>query len=445
VQKNEIVQIISNRLAKSRAQFEIFFSQKKTLSCDIKEGQLDHFRSSMELGIALRTLDDGKLGFSYLYGPNPDTLIQLTDRAVEMASQADPDPLHSFSPPERANTQDLEVFDNTLSQIPYKEKVERIKEMEQGALNVDARIRKVRKAEYEETTSYTSMVNSYGLDAEKQGTAITVSIMVLAEDNGDAEMGWESETARWYDDIDPKKIGMNAARRGIAMLGGRQISTRTCPAVLENRVVGELLDVWSSSFLGENIHKGKSFLQDRVGQKIASKKITLIDDGLYNRGLGSAWFDDEGTPQKSTILVQKGTLLTYLFDHYWSRKAGSQSTGNSVRERISSPPSPGPSNLFIRSGTLSFDQLLKSMNEGLLVTDLMGVHMSDPISGDFSVGASGIWVEKGRPAYPVKGVTISGSIHSLFADVADVGDDLRFFGRLGAPSALMKEINVSGL
>jgi PmbA protein len=362
-----------------------------------------------------------------------------------MASQADRDPLHSFSPPEQANAQDLEVFDSTLSQRANKEKVEHIKEMEQRALDVDSRIRKVRKAEYEETTSHTSVVNSYGLDAEKQGTAITFSVMVLAEDNGNAEMGWESETVRWYDDTDPSKIGINAARRGIAMLGGRQISTRMCSAVLENRVVGELLDVWSSSFLGDNIHKGKSFLRDKVGQEIASPKITLIDDGLYNRGLGSAWFDDEGTPQKSTVLVKNGTLLTYLFDRYWSKKAASQSTGNSVRERISSPPSPGPSNLFIRSGTLSFDQLLMSMDEGLLVTDLMGVHMSDPISGDFSLGASGIWVEKGTPAYPVKGVTVSGSIHSLFADVADVGDDLRFFGKLGAPSALVKEINVSGL
>jgi PmbA protein len=445
VEKNEIVQIISNRLAKSRAEFEIFFSRKKTLSCDIKDGQLDHFRSSMELGIALRTLEDGKLGFSYLFGPNPDTLLQLTDRAGEMASQADRDPLHSFSPPERANAQGLGVFDNTLSQRANNEKVEHIKEMEQRALDVDSRIRKVRKAEYEETTSYASVVNSYGLNAEKEGTAITVSVMVLAEDNGNAEMGWESETVRWYDDIDPSKIGVNAARRGIAMLGGRQISTRICPAVLENRVVGELLYVWSSSFLGDNIHKGKSFLRDKVGQEISSPKITLIDDGLYNRGLGSARFDDEGTPQKSTVLVKNGTLLTYLFDRYWSKKAGSQSTGNSVRERISSPPSPGPSNLFIRSGTLSVDQLLMSMDEGLFVTDLMGVHMSDPISGDVSLGASGMWIEKGRPAYPVKGVTVSGSIHSLFEDVADVGDDLRFFGKLGAPSALVKKINVSGL
>ena len=445
MKKSEIVQIISNRLAKSKAEFEIYLSRRKILSCDIKEGHPDHFRSSMELGIALRILDDGKLGFSYLYGANPDSLLRLTDRAVEMARQADRDPLHSFSPPEQAGVQDLEVFDSTLSHRANKEKVEHIKEMEQGALHADTRIRKVRKAEYEETTSYTSVVNSCGLDVEKQGTVITMSVMVLAEDNGNAEMGWEAETARWYDDIDPSKIGMNAARRGIAMLGSRQISTRTCPAVLENRVVGELLDVWSSSFLGDNIHKGKSFLQDKIDQKIASEKITLIDDGLYTRGLGSAWFDDEGTPQKSTVLVKNGILLAYLFDRYWSKKAGSQSTGNSVRQRTLSPPSPGSSNLFIRSGTLSFDQLLVSMNKGLLVTDLMGVHMSDPISGDFSLGASGMWVEKGRPVCPVKGVTVSGSIHSLFAAVADLGDDLRFFSRLGAPSALVKEIIVSGL
>jgi PmbA protein len=445
MEKNEIVQIISNRLGKSKADFEIFFSRKKILSCGIKDGQLDHFRSSRELGVALRILDHGRLGFSYLYGPNPDSLLRLTDRAVEMASQAEHDPSHSFSPPEEADLRDLEVFDSTLSHRANREKVERVKEMEQGALHTDPRIRKVRKAEYEETTRYTSVVNSCGLDAENQGTIITMFVMVLAEDNGNAEMGWETETARWYDDIDPRKIGTKAAQRGIAMLGGRQISTRTCPAVLENRVMGEMLDVWSSSFLGDNIHKKKSFLKDKIGQRIASERITLIDDGLYTRGLGSAWFDDEGTPQKSTALVKNGILFAYLFDRYWSKKAGSQPTGNSVRQRTLSPPSPGPSNLFIRSETLSFDQLLAGMNTGLLVTDLMGVHMSNPISGDFSLGASGMWVEKGRPVYPVKGVTVSGSIHRLFAAVVDLGDDLRFFGRLGAPSALVHEITVSGL
>jgi PmbA protein len=317
--------------------------------------------------------------------------------------------------------------------------------MEQGALDTDSRIRKVRKAEYEETTSYTSVVNSCGLDTENHGTLITVFVTVLAEEKGNAEMGWETETARWYDDIEPRKIGTKAAQRGIAMLGGRQISTRNCPAVLENRVMGELLDVWSSSFLGDNIYKKKSVLKDKIGQKITSEKITLIDDGLYTRGLGSAWFDDEGTPQKRTVLVENGTLHAYLFDRYWSKKTGSQPTGNSVRQRTLSPPSPSPSNLFIRSGALSFDQLIAGMNTGLLVTDLMGIHMSDPISGHFSLGASGIWVEKGRLVYPVKGVTVSGSIHDLFAAVVDLGDDLRFLGRLGAPSALVGNITVSGL
>jgi PmbA protein len=214
---------------------------------------------------------------------------------------------------------------------------------------------------------------------------------------------------------------------------------------LENRVVGDLLGAWSASFLGENVYKGKSYLKDKTNQIIASPKIQLIDDGQYPMGMGSAPFDDEGTPQKKTILIKDGRLLSYLFDNYWSKKTGSQLTGNSVRRQISSPPSTSISNLFIRPGSLPFDQLITTMDKGFLINELMGVHMVDPVSGEFSLGASGIWIENGKGVYPVKGVTISGSIHDLFCAVEELGNDLRFFGRVGAPSLFVKDIIISGL
>ena len=444
--KKDIVKIISDRLNRSRGvEFEIFFSQKKILSVGIKDGQVDHFRSSRELGLALRILDRGRLGFSYLFGPTPDSLALITDRAVELASQADFDPIYAFPTAERLDTPDLGLFDRDLSKISEKEKIGLVKEMENSALSTDSRIKKVRKAEYEEVTNSVSLINSQGLDLEREGTLITMFLMVLAEDNNYSEMGFESDWARIYTDIDPIKIGHSAAKRGIGMLGSRQISTRTCPAVLENRVVCDLLGVWSSSFLGENVYKGKSFLKDKINQVIASHGIQLIDDGQYPRGLGSAPFDDEGTPQKKTILVKEGKLLSYLFDSYWSKKTGSELTGNSVRGHISSPPSTSISNLFIYPGALPADKLRATMDKGFLINELMGVHMVDPVSGEFSLGASGMWVEKGKAVFPVKGVTISGSIHNLFSAVEELGKDLRFFGRVGAPSLLVKEIIISGL
>jgi PmbA protein len=446
MKKKDIAKILSARLNRSLGiEFEIFFSQKEILSIGVKDGQVDRFRSSRELGLALRVLDRGRLGFSYLFGPTPDSLVLLTDRVVELAHQADFDPVYAFPPAERLDTLDLELFDRGLSKIGEKEKIALVKEMENSALSTDSRIKKVRKAEYEEVTNYVSIINSTGLDLEREGTIITMNLMALAGDNNHSEMGWEFDCARFYTDLDPIKIGFSAAKRGIDMLGSRQISTRTCPAVLENRVAADLLGAWSSSFFGENVYKGKSLLKDKINQIIASPRIQLVDDGQYPRGLGSAPFDEEGTPQKKTILVEEGRLLSYLFDRYWSTKTGSTLTGNSARNHISSPPSTSISNLLIYPGSLPVDQLIASMGKGFLIKELMGVHLIDPVSGEYSLGASGMWVEKGEGIFPVQGVTISGSIHDLFSAVEELGNDLRFFGRVGAPSVLVKEIIISGL
>jgi len=446
MKKKDIVKIISDRLSGAQGmEFEIFFSKKKILSFEIKEDQVDHFRTSRELGLALRILNKGRMGFSYLFGPTPDSVVQLTDRAVELADQADVDPIHGFSSAERIDIPHLDLFDRNLSKISEKEKIEHIKEMEHATLSADTRIKKIQKAEYEEVTNYVTLINSKGLDLEREGTHCIMSMMALAENNNSSELGFEFNSARIYTDLDPIKIGMNAAKRATDMLGSRQISTRTCPAVLENRVVGDLLSVWSSSFFGENVNKGKSYLKNKINHTIASPRIQLIDDGLYPRGLGSAPFDDEGIPQKTTLLVKEGKLLSYLFDRYWSQKTGSQLTGNSVRVQISSPPSTSVSNLFIHAGPVSFEQLLLIMDNGFFINELMGVHMVDPVSGDFSLGASGMWIEKGKAVFPVKGVTISGSIHNLFSAVGELGDDLRFLGRIGTPSLLVNKIIISGL
>jgi PmbA protein len=444
--KRDVTRIISDRLSRYRgAEYEIFHSRNKVLSIGVKDGHIDYFRTSRELGLALRVLHRGRLGFAYLFGPTPQSLIALADRAIELASQADVDPLYAFPQEEKMASTNLDIFDENLAVSHESDQIERVKEMEHAALSADPRIKKVRKAEYEELIGFVALTNSSGLDLERQGTRVAMSIMVLAEDNRSSEMGWEYKGARFYSDLDPGAIGLSAATRGIQMLGSRQISTRTCPAVLENRVVVDLLGVWASSFFGENVYKGKSRLKDKIDRTIASPGIQLIDDGLYPGGMGSAPFDDEGTPQRKSVLVKDGRLLSYLFDRYWSKRTGHQGTGNSVRAGVTSPPSTSASNLFISPGSLSLEELVHAAGDGFLIHEVMGVHTADPISGEFSLGASGMWIEKGAPAFPVKEVTISGTIHNLFSAVEGIGNDLRFpAGRIGAPSLLLREILVSG-
>jgi len=446
MEKKNIVQIISDRLSRTEGiEFEVFLSRKKVVSIGVKDGDLDYFRSSLEIGLALRVLKQGRLGFSYLFGPTPDGLHSLADRAVESAGQNDADPNYSFLAEARLEAPDLELFDPSLETIRDNDKIAHVKEMEHSALISDPRIKKARRAEYEEVTHQASLTNSMGLDLEREETGCTMSIMVLAEDNGSSEMGWEVGNARFYSDLDPSGIGISAAQRGIRMLGGRQISTGRFPAVLENRVVTDMLGAWASSFFGENVYKGKSLLKDRINKTIASTRIQLADDGLYVRGMGSAPFDDEGAPQTRTILVNHGVLASFLFDGYWSKKMGAEPTGNSFRSQVASPPTTSVSNLFISPAPSSLGQLLATMNDGLFITEVMGAHTIDPVSGQFSLGASGMRIRQGKDAFPVKGVTISGTIYDLFSAVEEVGDDLRFLGRIGAPSLLIREATVSGL
>jgi PmbA protein len=446
MEKNKVVQVLSDRLSRiAGIEFEIFLSRKKVVSIGIKDGKVDYFRSSREIGLALRVLKRGRVGFAYLFGPTPEGLDHLADRAIELAGQTDVDPNYSFRPEAGLEVPDLELFDASLATIRDEDKIAHVREMEHSALSSDPRIKKARRAEYEEVTNHISLTNSSGLDLEREGTRCTMSIMVLAEDNGSSEMGWELGNARFYTDLDPVTIGLSAAKRAIQMLGSRQISTRRCAAILEDTVVIDMLGAWASSFFGENVYKGKSFLKDKLNEIVASPRIRLIDDGLYPRGMGSAPFDDEGTPQGKTILVKDGRLVSYLFDGYWSKKMDSEPTGNSFRAQIASPPTTSVSNFFIDPGTSSPEQLLSKMDDGLFITEVMGAHTIDPVSGEFSLGASGIWIEEGKAAFPVKGVTISGTIYDLFSAAEEVGDDLRFLGRIGAPSLLVKEIIISGL
>jgi len=214
--------------------------------------------------------------------------------------------------------------------------------------------------------------------------------------------------------------------------------------VLDNRVATEILEVIAPAFLAENVQKGKSLLAGRIGEDIFSPMLRIRDDGTLPGGMGTAPFDGEGVPQQNTVLVDKGRLAGYLYDTYRARKAGMVSTGNATRGSSKSPPLMGVSNFFIDNGDTPFAGLLQGIERGILVTTVMGMHTANPISGDFSVGAAGFLIERGSVTVPVKGIAIAGNIMELFHSVELVGNDLRFFGVVGAPSLRIAELDVSG-
>jgi PmbA protein len=214
--------------------------------------------------------------------------------------------------------------------------------------------------------------------------------------------------------------------------------------VLEPHVAADFLELLAASLLGDNLAKGRSLLASHLDKQVVSPLVSIIDDGLMPRGLGSAAFDDEGTPQSRKALVSEGVVRGFVFDRLWGARRGQASTGNAVRPSLKAPPGVGFTNLFLQPGSHSPSQLCGQMGRGLIISEIMGGHTADPVSGQFSFGAAGHLVENGQVVRPVKSIALAGQVLEFFAAVRGVGSDLTFYGKTGAPSLMVEGLSVSG-
>jgi PmbA protein len=234
----------------------------------------------------------------------------------------------------------------------------------------------------------------------------------------------------------------------VQLLGAKKITAVKGTVLLDNSMSSEFLSILSSALSAESVQKKKSMLTDKIGKLVISQRLNIIDSGLLDMRLGSKPFDDEGVPTTNKILIEKGVLKSFLHNTYTAKKDGVRSTGNAVRGSFTGLPTVGPTNLFIEPASMEYtanlEGLIKIIHKGLYITETMGMHTANPISGEFSVGASGLWVENGEIKYPVKEAVISGNILELFKNVVVIGDDLRFYGNIGSPCLLIEGIDISG-
>lgn len=434
------------RLLKSRQidAYEITVAGSRDLAIEVKKGQVDAFRVAEPFGVSVRLLVDQCMGFSYSTALDDASLANMIEGALVAARVQTPDEWHTFAERPASYPDTPWLFDPTLPAVDESLKVARALELERLVLDFDPRVQRVRKCSYGESVHHTLIRNSLGVNVSYSGTYNTCSVSAVAEAEGDAQIGWDFAFAPGFDGIDLAAVARGAGRRATGLLGARTLATMRCQAVLDCHVAADLLDVLAGSFLAENVHKGKSLLAGRVGERLFSDLISVRDNGLFPGGMGSAPCDDEGVPQQDAPLVTSGVLQGYLYDSYWGRRLGARSTGSAVRAGIKTPARVGVHNLCVEPGTADPDALLAGVKKGVLITDVMGMHTANAISGDFSVGAAGFYVENGEIRYPVKGLALAGNILELFGRVDLVGSDLRFFGSTGSPSLRISELDVSG-
>jgi len=424
--------------------FDVYVRASSSTSVEVRERTLDAFEEASTWGVGIRALrTDSRMGFAFSTG-SPDAGIEAARQAVENASIAEPDEYNVIAGLPTDVYPDVVEFDETASSLTEAEKIDRAVRVEAAALDADPRIKRVRKASASYSEAAWAIVSSNGLEVSSRGTYFSTGVMAVAESDGESQMGYDFDTRRRQSEIDYAAVGRAAAMEALSLLGARKPSSGLYPVILDNRIATEFLGVLASSFSAEAVIKGRSLLADKVGTKVCSELINIHDDGLMPGGAATRSFDDEGIPCRRTPLIVEGVFRGFLQNTYTAAKTGSFTTGNAARGGFRSQPTVGLMNLYIERGDKTPEELVGSVKNGLLVNGVLGMHTANPVSGDFSVGVSGMWITDGKTSYPVREAAVSGNILDIFAGVEAVGSDLKFMGRMGSPSLLLRPLSISG-
>ncbi len=436
-------ELIDLALDRGADEAEAFIRSSKDLSIEIKDQQIDALESSLTVGYSLRVIKDKRLGFSY--STDREASASVVEKAVEAARWVDRDEYLEL--PEPSDSKSVEILDPRISSTSEEEAARKVSLLEKSAYDEDKRVRNIRKARGTFRNSDIIIMNSRGVDRKYSSTTCTAQIMAIAENGQDSQMGWYFMGSRFLNEVSFEAVGKYAARRAIQLLGSKRMNAQKTFVVLDNSVAVEFMGIFASSLSSESVQKGKSLLSGKKGKKVISPKINMLDNGLITGRLGSRPVDDEGVPSQDKTLIKEGVLSGYLYNTYTAKKEGISSTGNAVRSSFAGLPSVGLSNLHIeavsKSDILPIKDIFKAVDKCLYVTEAMGIHTANPISGEFSIGVSGLWIEKGEKAFPVKEAVISGNILSFFENIEAVGDDIVFFGNIGSPSLLFGPTDIS--
>jgi len=423
---------------------EVYLRTSTSTNIEVRDQKVDAFERARDIGVGLRVLAGGRTGFSYTTDLTERSLRELVQMAVSGARNTEPDPFAIIPARPSAPYQTVNIFDPEVAALSEQEQIGRVMAMEREAYAVDPRVRRIRKASAGFSRSETLIANSHGASISYRGTAASASIEVVAEDKGESQAGWDFDVKRFYGKLDIENVGRKAARKALDLLGACSIDSVKAPVILDASVAEEFLSIMAGGFSAENVQKKKSLFIGRLGSEVVSPLITIHDDGLREGGLGSAPSDDELVPARKKTVIDRGRLALFLHNARTANKDHTESTGNGFRGGFKGVPGVGVTNLSIAPGTLTPADLIASTPRGLLVTEVMGAHTANPISGDFSVGATGFWIEQGKKAYPVREITIAGNILDLMQNVDAVCSDLHFSGRIGSPTLRVKELSISG-
>jgi PmbA protein len=433
--------------AEQDEQVEAYAEEGRQTEVSALRGEVEGMTFAESRGLGVRVIRDGRLGYAWATDPSLDEAKETVWRARENAALAEPDEHNGLADAE-AVTPMPEIFREDSANVSADDKVRMALDLERYTVTRDPRVTKVDLAQVGDAVSRVAIASTTGVDVEYARTDAWALAVTLAVEGEETQTGFSYVITRGLDALAWEPVADEAVDRAVAMLGATKPPTAKVPVVLDPFAASNFLGVLAGALNAENVLKGRSLFSDMVGRAVGSEVFTLVDDGRRLDGPGACPFDSEGVPSGRTELFTGGRLNGFLHDTYTARRTGGgqRSTGNAKRGGYRSAPGVGTSNFFVDAGDQPFEELLAKAGGGVLIRDVSGAHSgANPISGEFSVGATGLRIEGGATGEPLREMTIASTLPEMLAGVAGVGSDLRFFSSVGTPSILIGEMTLAGV
>ncbi|TKB92816.1 MAG: TldD/PmbA family protein [Nitrospira sp.] len=448
-QRDGYSQLASDLLAKAKrggaTEADIIIADGETFSVQVRLGAVDRLTKAREKHLGLRVFVGKRSASTSTSDFSADSLDRLVTETCTLAKAVVEDQVSGLPAADQMAREqpDVDLYDST--KLNTEQQIELAKRVEAAAMSMDERVTNSEGGDFDSSSGRVVLGNSHGFLGEYQSSSFSMSVSPIATDPETGAMqrdAWYDVQRKFAKLATPESVGLEAARRTVRKLGAKKVATQRLPVIFDSETAGSLMGNLCSAVSGYSLYKGASFLAGQLDKSLAPEYVTVYDDGRVVGGLGSRPFDGEGLPTRKTTVVERGVLKSYLLDTYSGRKLGMASTGNASRS-VGENPSVGPTNFYLAPGTKTVQDIIKTVKQGLYVTDLIGFGIN-MVTGDYSRGAAGFWIERGELAYPVEEITIAGNLKEMFAGIEMIGNDLVFRGRIASPTVKIAEMMVAG-
>lgn len=443
--KEIAVDVVKRAMSGGATAAEAVVREGNEFSTVVRLGNVETLKESGAKAIGVRVFRGRRAASTYSSDLSPDGLHQMVSSALALAEVTSEDPHAGLPDPSQLGSLhgDLDLYHADVYSLSSAERIEYARRAENAAITSDKRINNSEGGSFDAADGHKVLANSHGFVGEYRNSYCSVAAVPVAQEGGSMQRDYWFSVARTLTKLQsPEEVGRIAAQRTLRRLGARKVKTAKVPIVLDPLVARSLIENIFEAVNGDAVYRGASFLAGKLGERVAGENVTVIDDGTLRGGFGTTPFDSEGVPTRRTVVIENGVLKSYLLNTYTARKLGLHTTGNAARG-LAGNPGIGVGNFFLQPGAKKPAAIIAGVREGLYVTEFLGFGVN-LVTGDFSRGASGLWISNGELTFPVEEITVAGNLKDMLFNISEIGADLEFRGSVAAPTLRLEGLTVAG-